>query len=78
MKKSLHSSAFLTNDGVGDGDLQPHPVSNLQARVRQLHHLDDGCHVCFTCRQRQVFKLWHGGGVNRNIDKRNFPIALML
>lgn len=24
-----HSSAFLTNDCIGDGDLQPHPVSNL-------------------------------------------------
>lgn len=24
-----HGSAFLTNDSVGDGDLQPHPVSYL-------------------------------------------------
>lgn len=46
---------LLTNDSVGDGDLQPHPVSDLQAGVRELHHLDDGSHVCFIGRQRQVF-----------------------
>lgn len=32
----------LTDDSVANGDLQPHPVPDLQTRVRQLHHLDDG------------------------------------
>lgn len=51
----------LTNDSISDGDLQPHPVSDLEAWVWQLHHLDDGGHVCFTCRQRQVIKFCETG-----------------
>lgn len=30
-----------TYEGVGDGDLQPHPVSHLQARLRGSHGLGD-------------------------------------
>lgn len=31
--------ATLTDDCIGYGDFQPHSVSDLQARVRQLHDL---------------------------------------
>lgn len=54
-------TVVLTDDGVGDRDLQPHPVSDLEAGVRQLHHLDDGRHVGLTHRQRQVVKLCGAG-----------------
>lgn len=36
---------LLTNEGVGDGDLQPHPVPDLQAGLRIGHCLDNSCHV---------------------------------
>ena len=50
--QSYEAKAALTDDGIGDGDLQPHPVSNLQTGVGQLHHLDDGRHVRLARRQR--------------------------
>ncbi len=36
---------LLTDESVWDGDLQPHPVPDLQPRLRIGHRLDNGCHV---------------------------------
>lgn len=40
-----HHSLALTNEGVGDGDLQPHPVPNFQTRLRTGHGFDHRHHV---------------------------------
>lgn len=47
--------AALTDDGVGDGDLEPHAVSDLQARVWQLHDTHHGAHVTLH-RQRRLLQ----------------------
>lgn len=36
---------FLTDEGVGDGDLQPHPVPDLQAGLGVGHGRHHGGHV---------------------------------
>lgn len=46
----------LTNDSIGNGDLEPHPVADLQAGVWQLHDPDHGAHVALH-RQRPLLQL---------------------
>lgn len=41
----VQTAGLRTDEGVGDGDLQPHPVSDLQPRLRIGHRLDDSRHV---------------------------------
>lgn len=36
---------LLTDECVGDSDLQPHPVPDLQSGLRVQHGLDNGGHV---------------------------------
>ena len=35
----------LTNEGVWDGDFEPHAVADLETRVRVGHRLDNRGHV---------------------------------
>ena len=39
------AQAGLTEEGVGDGDLQPHTVPDLQPGLRGRHRLGDRRHV---------------------------------
>lgn len=46
-RKQLNPSLLVapTNEGVGDGDLQPHTVSHLQPGLWASHGLGDGPHI---------------------------------
>ncbi|RUS90215.1 hypothetical protein EGW08_001996, partial [Elysia chlorotica] len=63
VREALHVAAAAaavrrTYKSVGDGDLEPHPVPDFQARVGLCHGLHDRTHLCAD-RQVHVIETWH-------------------